>query len=148
MLPRNWGTYQNAECLSTRKTLRRKHIVSIYLCQLAYLLHLGTTGTRVCLSSWRRNNVDKLEVHVTTEWNEIQITALNLSVTVAVTWLSRWSSSASDEDCAQSPSSPSDICSRQRGIRRYFSPRIPVFPRQYHSISAPRISTIYHQHLS
>jgi hypothetical protein len=115
MLPRNWTSYQNAECLSTRNTLRRKYIASIYRCQLAYLLHLGTTGTWVCLSSWRRNNGDKLEVHVTIEWNETQITALNLSVRVAVTWLRRWSPSPSEKDCARSPSNPSEICSPQSG---------------------------------
>ena len=35
------------------------NIVSIYRCQLAHLLHLGTTGTWVCRTSWRRNNANK-----------------------------------------------------------------------------------------
>lgn len=93
--------------------------------------------------------VTEPEVYVTTERKEIQITALKLSVKVAVSRL-QYLATVSQRGGLPSISGQSlwDLWSTKWHWDRYFSPRIQVYSCQYHSISTPCISPIYHQHLS
>jgi hypothetical protein len=97
---------------------------------------MSTTRTRVCFTSQRRDSGDELEVHVTMEKDEIQITALNLSVMVAV---------MSQQVITRVPARRTALDLRAVHVRFVVDKEIPVFPYQYHSISAPCISPVYHQ---
>ena len=85
------------------------------------------------------------------ERNEIQITTLNLSVKVAVTWLSSWSPSSSEEDCARSPPSPSEIRSRQSGngtdifLRGFQLSPLNITPSVLRAIHPSTVNTCFKQ---